>query len=101
MSDHRDRVEMQFVVDEHVKAVLEFMWRRVPAAKVVSVAEAIPQLTRLLWGENPQEPVSAISLQVDPAIKREAQNQSRSVSIGSSLGSVCVGDGSAEEAASR
>jgi hypothetical protein len=56
-SRHRDRAEMQLVADEHVKAVLEFMQENVPASKLYGVADSVPKMARLLWGEYEQEPV--------------------------------------------
>lgn len=45
-----DRVAMRIVVDADVQAVLEFMCANVPASRVVRVAQAIPELARLLLG---------------------------------------------------
>lgn len=33
MSEYRDRAAMQLAVDEHVKAVLEFMQANIPTSK--------------------------------------------------------------------
>ncbi|MGA2896319.1 MAG: hypothetical protein ABSE27_01820 [Acidobacteriaceae bacterium] len=49
-------------VDSDVQAVLEFMQDRVQAGKLISVAEGVMQMARLLWGSHPQEPCSAVSL---------------------------------------
>jgi hypothetical protein len=51
---------MQLVVDDHLKAVLEFMQTNVPASKLIGLAESLPQMARLLWGHVPQEPVCAL-----------------------------------------
>ena len=66
-----------------------------------SVAEDIPQMARLLWANDPQEPFSPIRLEFDPAAKMVPCNQSQRVSTESSLVSACVGGDSVAEAASR
>jgi hypothetical protein len=96
----RDRAEMNLVVDKDVKAVLEFMWANTPPAKVIGVAEVIPQLARLLWSTDPQEPFSPIRLERDPAAKFSACNQSPQAATESSLGTLCAGDDSVAEVAS-
>jgi hypothetical protein len=67
---------MKVVVDADVQAVLEFMWASVPATRVVRVAQAIPELARLLWTDDPQEPFMAIRL--EPSIKKDQENPSHS-----------------------
>ena len=85
MSIHRDRAKMQLVADEHLQSVLEFMWGNVPPAKVIGVAEAIPQVARLLWANDLQEPYSAIKLECDPMVKGLVEkNQLQQVSTESS-----------------
>ena len=82
--------EMRFEVDSDVQSVLEFMQSQIQACKLVGVAEALPQMARLLWNHNQQEPVHPCSLtylglaDVQPP-----------VSSGSGLGTVNAGDGSA------
>ena len=61
-SNHRDRIEMQLVADEHVKAVLEFMQSNVPTVKLIGVADSLPQMAKLLWGHFPQEPCQSVRL---------------------------------------
>jgi hypothetical protein len=61
MSDHRDRVVFQ--LDEHIKSVLQFMQENVPTAKLIGVAECLPEIGRLLWACYPQEPVKAVILE--------------------------------------
>jgi len=58
----RDRARMQLVVDEHMKAVLSFMQRNVPTAKLIGIANALPQIAKLLWDVYPQENVRALSM---------------------------------------
>jgi hypothetical protein len=53
---------MDLLADEHVRAVIELMQERVPAVKLIGVAEALPQMARLLWGHVPQEPVTPLSI---------------------------------------
>jgi len=82
-SDHRDRAAMQLVADEHVKAVLDFMQANLPAAKLIGVAESLPQMARLLWSNLPQEPCIPISLEM---LKRVEENPLRPASTESFLG---------------
>ena len=56
--------KMAFECDQDVQAVLEFMQSNIEASKLEAVADCLPQLARLLWGHNPQEPIRAISLEV-------------------------------------
>jgi len=83
---------MQIEVDDDVKAVLEFMHLNVPAAKLLTVAEVIPKLARLLWSEYPQEPLVGVSL-VSLPTRGSLPNASES---GPAL--PCAGDGSVEAA---
>jgi hypothetical protein len=52
----------QVHIDEDVKAVLAFMQDRIAAARVISVAEVLPSMARLLWAGIPQESCQPISL---------------------------------------
>ena len=47
---------MKIQIDEDVQKVVEFMQKNLPANKLVSVAEWMPQIARLLWLQTPQEP---------------------------------------------
>jgi hypothetical protein len=49
------------VFDNDLKLVLEFMQDNIPVAKLTGVADALPQMARLLWSSYPQEPVIAAS----------------------------------------
>ncbi len=53
---------MQLEIDENVKRVLVFMRESIPASKLISVAESLPELARLLWRDCPQESFVAHSL---------------------------------------
>ena len=86
--------EMQFEVDSDVQAVLEFMHGRIQACKLVGVAEALPEMARLLWGHNPQEPVRTISLGIICLGRADVQPRDANVS----LGLTGAGDDSAVEA---
>lgn len=57
---------MELILDEHTKAVLEFMQERIPASKLVGVADRIPQMAKLLWDRYPQEAVTAVELHSKP-----------------------------------
>jgi hypothetical protein len=67
--DSRDR---EISVDGDVKAVLSFMQDNLPASKLVVVAEALPQMARLLWGQFQQEPFAVASFD---ALKKPRQSQ--------------------------
>jgi hypothetical protein len=45
-------------IDSDIQLVIEFMESTVQASKLVSVADNLPQLARLLWGQFPPEPCS-------------------------------------------
>lgn len=72
--DSRDRVERKLKVDEHVQATLEFMQENIPSSKLIGVAEAIPQLARLLWND-PQEPFAAVNFHLDKSVTSDQENQ--------------------------
>jgi hypothetical protein len=57
---------MELILDDHVKAVLEFMQERIPACKLVGVAERMPHIAKLLWDRYPQEAVTAVELHPKP-----------------------------------
>jgi hypothetical protein len=91
----RDRAEMDLVVDKDVKAVLEFMQTTIPTAKLIGVAESLPQLARLLWGHFPQEPYQGASLEASlptPSISCEKQLDATEFSRGD-----CADGGSVTE----
>lgn len=46
---------MEIVLDSEVRAVAEFMQSNIPIAKLVSVADNLPMLARLLWSHFSQE----------------------------------------------
>jgi hypothetical protein len=85
---------MELVLDADVQMVLETMQAKIPAHKLVSVAELAPRVAKLLWGDSPQEPVTAIILR----LPKPLWSPSRSVSNESFLEPVNVGDDSAEVA---
>ena len=64
---------MQIAFHEDAKAVLEFMQSNVPTNRLLGVAEALPQMARLLWSGYPQEPLSVMRLESEP-IKHETQS---------------------------
>lgn len=81
MSDHRDRAEMQFVVDDHIKAVLQFMQDTIPASKLCGVADGLPQMARLLWGHFSPEPFVplAVSRKKTELIKTGSESPSLAI----------------------
>jgi len=60
MFEHRDRAQLE--VDRDLQSVLEFMQAKIPTNKLLGVAESLPQMARLLWGEFPQEPFQCAQL---------------------------------------
>ena len=54
--------EMDIVLDADIKAVAEFMQGNIPASKLLGVAEHLPALAKLLWGDCHQEPYTPMSL---------------------------------------
>ena len=53
---------MEFILDEDLKAVLEFMQSQIPASKLLGIADALPQVAKLLWAHLPQELCTVASL---------------------------------------
>jgi hypothetical protein len=50
------------VIDSDLQSVADFMQAHLPTSKLISVAEHLPKIARLLWGEFPQEPCQAFTL---------------------------------------
>lgn len=57
---------MELTLDEHVKAVLEFMQERIPVSKLLGVSERLPGMAKLLWDRYPQESVMVLTLSCEP-----------------------------------
>jgi hypothetical protein len=55
---------MELKTDNHVKQVVEFMQTNIPESKLIGVADAVPQMARLLWGHVPQESFAVCHLSV-------------------------------------
>lgn len=51
------------ILDEDVKAVVEFMQRRITAARLVAVATGVAALAPLLWGKYQPESVDVLRLE--------------------------------------
>lgn len=77
---------MRLEIDPDVQAVTEFMQRNVPAARLVSVAEAAAKLAPILWGEYEKEGVSALLLRELPILPCAAQTQPVSSELATSPG---------------
>ena len=56
---------MDLIVDEDVKAVLEFMQHRMPASKLMPAAEAIGKMGPVLWGHHGKEDFIPLFLRGD------------------------------------
>jgi len=52
----------ELIVDDDVKAALDFLYANVEAAKLVAVAEAVADLAGILWGHYDGEPIEALQL---------------------------------------
>jgi hypothetical protein len=86
---------MDFVIDGDVRLVLSVMQRRIPASRLVGVAQAVAQLAPIAWGHFRAEAVRGVDC--------------RSVSLGATqssasecpLGQQCVDDDSEKEAPPR
>ena len=65
-------------LDEDVHLVAEFMQHNLAAAKLVAVADALPKVAKLLWGEYPQEPCTPALLTV-PKTGQERPSQSDAI----------------------
>ncbi len=55
-------------MDEDVQKVVAFMAGNVPANKLISVAQAVNDLARPLWGHHKGESITPISLTNDPIL---------------------------------
>ena len=53
---------LEFQLDDHLKAVAEFMQTAIPASKLVHTAKALAKLADLLWSHYPQEDMVPASL---------------------------------------
>jgi hypothetical protein len=47
---------MNIIVGEELIVIFERMQPRVPANGLIAVADDLPQMARLLWGQRQQEP---------------------------------------------
>ena len=66
---------MKITLDEHLQSVLEYMQQNIPTGKLVGVAEALPDMARLLWSRYSQEPFHAIELRNElMEVSREPQS---------------------------
>lgn len=59
-------LEKDFVVDQDVQAVLEFMQTNISVCKLIGVAECLPRIAKLLWRHYPQNPLVPVSLFARP-----------------------------------
>lgn len=57
---------MELVVDEDIKAVIEFMQKAVPAEKLLGVSRGVVRLSAVLWGQHSQIDVLPIRLNPPP-----------------------------------
>lgn len=57
---------MQLTADEDVRAVLEFMHTKIPASKLVPVAEGVSELARIIWGHHKADDIELVRLVAAP-----------------------------------
>ncbi len=88
----------EVLMDKDLLAVADFMQANMAAVKLVSIAEAMPTLAKLLWGHNPQEPIRPIAIEITCLGRADVQRQAASECA---LGRPRVGDDSVVEEASR
>jgi hypothetical protein len=67
---------MNMIVDEDVRAVAQFMQERLPASRLVPVADGIAAIAPLLWGHFQREEVRTLRLKSDPISSCVEQTQS-------------------------
>jgi hypothetical protein len=89
---------MEIVLDSDVRAVAEFMQSNIPAAKLVSVADNLTAVARLLWSHFPQESCQAAAFN---APKTGLESRSLSDATESFPGKRCADGDSVEAAACR
>lgn len=75
---------MEVVFDADVQAVADFMQSKIPANRLVSVAEGLSRIAPLLWGQYPAEQVQVLQLQ-SPAIFSSDEPHIQSSAKGRSL----------------
>ena len=57
---------MELVLDDDVKAVVEFMQKRISAHRLVAVARGVSEIGPLLWGKHQPEKVDVLRLVCPP-----------------------------------
>jgi hypothetical protein len=75
---NQENVQMEIAIDPEAKAVLEFMQENVAATRLVSLAETLPQMARLLWNDCPQEPVTALRFEL---VKTECSQSQQAATV--------------------
>ena len=63
----KNSIETTVEMDESLAAVASFMQATLPAAKLVSVAEALRALAPLLWGSYDREEIRPLALSQAPS----------------------------------
>lgn len=89
---------MNLKIDSDVGAVIEIMQRTIPAARLVSVAQAVSELAPLLWGQYEKEGIAA-PLLCGYARPDDGVQQQRSTPIAHRPGDRCGVDGGSGAAA--
>jgi hypothetical protein len=53
---------MEIIIDNDVKAVLEFMQRNFVAARLISIAAGVNDVAPILWNRHARESIDTLSL---------------------------------------
>jgi hypothetical protein len=77
---------MELQIDGDLQSVAEFMQRNIPASKLISVAEKLREVGRLLWAHYPQEPSFGLRLSEPPLMSDLQQDASVSGPAAASAG---------------
>lgn len=89
---------MELWIDEDVKAVAAFMQEKIPASRLVAVADGIAGIAPLLWSRYQGEKIDVLALS---SPKLDQAHRSQSSAIGSFPGPLCVDGDSVGEGISR
>lgn len=79
---------MEIVCDPDVRAVLAFMHREIPAARLVGVAASVAIVGPVLWGHYQPEAVQALRLAADPISAYGPRTQSGAMQLAPDLARV-------------
>lgn len=84
---------MEFVMDDDVQTVLEFMQAKIATCKLAQVAESVAAIGSVLWGRYKREEFSPISLQGEPIISTSCAIPQAAIESAQSLADADGGSG--------